>query len=258
MCIYQTRNLIPSAAGIEQHLIHFLVLLLAIVLSAAACIAQTSQSSSQGGAASNNWRDTPVRSNSHPDTISSSDRMARDGFFSKYFPAPRNGLYGHIGGTSRVFLPETVQVPGSFWAIGTFISYDVHEVATDGIYTEIHFRLDRLIGPSSQHAPQAGQILDIDVLGGTAISSSGEVHHRVGWRATYDHPMVPQRRYLIQLLPNPQGNFYESDAYFDLTTGIVQAVLPADIIRSREGKSHLNGLHEEEAITYLLNSIVNK
>ena len=137
-------------------------------------------------------------------------------------------------------------------------SDDVYEIATGGIYTEIHFRIDHFIGPLLENKPYIGQVLDIAIPGGTIMTSSGEVHHHGGWKSDYEHPMIPHQRYLIQLLPHSPGIFYTALDYWNLTTGTVTATLPRNILAAREGKSKLAGMRENDAISYLLNSFANK
>lgn len=251
---------LASTATRKRASVHF-VAAVALVLSIATCaFSQTSQSPSvPGGTGPRNWRDVPVPLNAHPDAVSTADRAARDDSFALLFPAPRNGLVAHLGGTVRPRqAPEIARVPGSFWAIGTFVDYDVYEIATGGIYTEIHFRLDRIIGPSHEPGLQAGQVIDIDVAGGTVKTPSGEVHHREGWRDMYDNPMLPRHKYLIQLLPRSPGKYYEAVDYWDLTSGSAQAVLSSDVLHAREGVSQLHGRQEDEAVALILKSFASK
>lgn len=199
-----------------------------------------------------NWRDTPVPMHVHPDTATPRDRQARDGYFARIFPSARYGLYPHVGGTATVpDAPEIQEIPGSFWVVGTFLRYDTYEISTEGIYTEIHFRIDHTIGSAEEELPKPGAVIDIDIPGGTVLTSSGDVHHKTGWKEMYDHAPNPNGRYLIQLIHVSEGNFYKPVDYWEITAGVLKPMLPKDVVRARDGKSRLAGMSEAGALVYL-------
>jgi hypothetical protein len=227
------------------------VFLLTICLGANGnCSAQSNQSASTEVP---NWLDKPVPMHVHPDTASSADREARDSSFAPLFPAPSHGLHspGPSGTATVANTPEILQIPGGLWVVGTFVNYDVYEISTGGIYTEIHFRLDRIIGPTGGATPNSGTIIDIDIPGGTVLTPSGAVHHKVGWKAMYDNAPSPNHRYLMQLLHVSEGNFYRPAGYWDVTTGVVTPTLPKDVVLARDGKSRLAGMSEADVVAYI-------
>lgn len=213
----------------------------------------SAQSSQSASTEVPNWLDKPVPMHVHPDTAASADREARDSYFATFFPAPRGGLHspGPSGTATVSNAPEILQIPGAIWVVGTFVNYDVYEISTGGIYTEIHFRLDRIIGPTGGATPSSGTIIDIDIPGGTVLTPSGAVHHKVGWKAMYDNAPSPNHRYLMQLLHVSEGNFYTPCDYWDVTTGVVTPTLSKHVMLARDGKSRLAGMSEADAVAYI-------
>jgi hypothetical protein len=212
---------------------------------------QGAQSTSQGSPGTNNWRDVPVPLHAHPDTGPAEVRKARDDYWARFFPAPQNGFDGAfpVGAVIPPNLPEIRQEPGAFWAIATFVDYDVHEISTGGVYTEIHFRIDRTV--TSLATPQVGELIDVDLVGGTVQTSSGEIHHRTGSKDEWILAPSPGGRYLIQLYPIFLGSFYLAADYWDLSTGVARPVNDRDLMLARKGKSRVNGLSEADAVTYI-------
>jgi hypothetical protein len=224
--------------------------------------AQTAQSPPSNPADKKDWRQVPVKSNAHPDTAKSpSDRQARDDYWTKVFPPERaDGRHYAVSccsyGTSG---PEITQIPDSVWAIGTFVDYDVRELKNRVIYTEIHLRIDSIVLPTTAVVPQPGETVDLGISGGAVITPSGEVHRRNSLYSLYEDKYQPGRRYLIQLIGRSgDGQFYTSGEYWDVTNGTAVPVLPWDFIRAKEGRSHIAGLSESDAVKYIQQTLMAK
>ena len=233
----------------------------AVCLVAVACLplwfstvmaAQVTQASP---ASPPNWRDIPVRPHAHPDSANPAERHARNDYWTKRFPTPGSSSYIPQGALYDPRQPEIRDVPGSFWAIGTFVGYDVYEVPNDGAYTEIHFRLDQIIGPKANNTPQAGTTVDVALRGGTVLTPSGEVRKvSSGVLRSSDAPQ-PRGSYLLQLVLQPDEGFYLPVDYWEITDGKVFAVTPLNRAIVRHGHSHIEGLSVADAVTYLQNAL---
>lgn len=229
----------------------------AIYLAAVACLPLwfSTVTAAQGTQASPpspmNWRDIPVRPHAHPDTASPKQRQARNDYWAKRFPTPGSSTYIPHGALYDPRQPEIRDVAGSFWAIGTFVGYDVYEVPNGGAYTEIHFHLDQIIGPKADTTPQVGTTLDVALSGGTVLTPSGEARKVPGGILPSSDAPKPGMRYLLQLVLQSGGDFYLPVDYWEITDGKVTAVTPQDRAIVRYGRPHLDGLPVADAVTYL-------
>jgi hypothetical protein len=195
----------------------------------------------------------PVSPQAHPDTASNSDRQARDDHWARLFPAPTDKYSSALPiiDTFGADQPEFLQISGSFWAIATFSGYDLHEVPVNGVYTEIHFRVDRIVTSPASTTPQVGETIDVDLVGGTVQKPSGEIYRCVGFKAEWPSTLNPGGRYLIQFYPVSPGNFYQFADYYDLSTGVARAASSKAWWFAHNGKSHVDGLSEADAVTYI-------
>jgi hypothetical protein len=67
--------------------------------------------------------------------------------------------------------------PTRYWVIGTFLGHDVHEVSGKTIYTEIHLRIDSVLGTHEKpNSPKVGSVIDFGIGGGCIKATNGEVH----------------------------------------------------------------------------------
>jgi hypothetical protein len=229
-----------------------IVAIVMLWLGVATVCAQGAQSGSSNSNEPANWRDVPVPLHAHPDTASASDRKARDDFWARFFPATPNGVYTTLpDGVVPANLPEVHQIPSSFWAIATFVNYDLHEIPVNGVYTEIHFRIDRIVTHSASATPQIGETIDADLIGGIIQESSGEIHHCMGKKAEWPSKLNPSGRYLMQFDLISPGNFYLMVDYFDLSTGVARAASSRVRRLAQNGKSHVDGLSEADAVAYI-------
>lgn len=230
--------------------IRMFVMVIASFGIAAVCAmgAQTTSSSD-----SRNWRDVPVPLHVHPDAASAENRKARDDYWARFFPLSKDGPYfgAKVGAVEDPRSPEIRQIPGSFWAIATFVNYDLQGVSADGVYTEIHFRIDRIVTPSASATPQEGETIDADLLGGTCQEPSGEIRQYKGSKAEWPSGLDPGGRFLIQFDYFPQGDFYAMVDYFDLSTGVARAASHRVRWLKENGKSHVDGLSEADVVAYI-------
>lgn len=229
-----------------------LFLVLRLCLAHTALIAQN-QEPLVSGTGLTDWRRVPMSPSPNSDLEkSSSDREARDNYWTKIAPP-----LSSKGGNTRISgvmwgprAPEIRPIAGSFWAIGTFVGYDVHEASSGSIYTEIHLRLDRVIVPGTDTTPQEGKVVDIGIPGGVIRTPAGAIHQYFRKLAS-QYELQPGKRYLIQLLLVPNESFYEAEDYWEISNGVAVAVLPSDIAMVKSGLSHLAGLTETDATNYI-------
>lgn len=230
-----------------------LAILGALSLGAVGLYAQSGQSNTVNSTKKQNWRDVAVQPDAHPDTASPADRQARDQFFARFFPATKDDLFFGlpVGAIVDPRLPEIRSYPDAFWAVATFVSFDVRDIAENEVYTEIHFRIERIVTTAAHEIPQAGTMIDVDLMGGTVQTASGATLQRFSSKAQWFYTPNPGSRCLIQFEPMPSGNFYAPIDFYDLSTGVAHAASWRARSFVVQGKSHVDGLSEADAVAYI-------
>jgi len=198
------------------------------------------------------WRRVPATLNAHPDTVSAEVRKARnDNWVTATLPNqdvvldPATGIYAGTMETAQNPWPYNARI---YWVVGTFISYDVYEVSDKVIYTEVHLRIDRILGTHEKpNTPKVGAVVDVDFVGGCIKTPSGEVYDFQPH--SYEGMIRPSHRYIMELGRNRTIDMYGSWTFIaDMTSGIAQPVAMYAVSAASHGRWPYSGLNEDVAI----------
>jgi hypothetical protein len=139
-------------------------------------------------------------------------------------------------------------LPNQYWIAGTFLSYDVHEVPGKAIYTDLHFRVERIADnhQDKPNVPVVGSVIDAGAEGGCLLTSSGEVH---GYLTEPEKARIqPGHRYLLRTWHSGINGLYEFGASIDLTSGKAEPLSAPDVKAAKAGTWPYHGLDEESVI----------
>lgn len=233
----------------------FNVLLTALLLIAAGPLAaQSPACNSKAPSDPANWRRVPYAIGQSADTVSPNVRKERDDYWVRLIPPPNSDAPAfidedYIDGST---IPGTENYepynPKRFWVVGVFTGYSVYEAAPGLLYTEIHLRIDRIVGTHPKpNAPAVGSVVDVDIAGGCIKTPNGEV--KDFWSSSYEYKMRPGHRYLVEICLAAAGGFYD-DAYplADLTSGKAQPVRRLAVGAASMGQWKYLDLSEDAAI----------
>ena len=133
--------------------------------------------------------------------------------------------------------------------IATFVSHETHETPSQrSLYTIARFKLDQVISDRAVSL-NAGDRLPVLLLGGSAVLPSG-VSVTYGIPQTED-PIVEGHRYLAFLHFKQDGQFFEIEKTWDVTTGKAVPTSAQDRERVRLGTSSVAGKTEQNLIANL-------
>jgi hypothetical protein len=199
--------------------------------------------------APNRWRLKPADEATQVDTVSPAERAVRS---AAYLPAYQVFFSGPGVIDYNYGLPDvgtTDEDRKNTWVVGTFESYRVYSVdgGNEGLYTEIHFKVDRVIcGPAASTVAR-GSTVDVYDPGGRLRTVDGVVHSSELWPERYS--FAPGRTYLLELTPRMGGLFRGGG--WDVTDGVVRVSSVVDEVKAEEGKSELVGKTLAEAVAYV-------
>jgi hypothetical protein len=135
---------------------------------------------------------------------------------------------------------DGIEIP--LWVIGRFESFHVYATSNGvGLYTEINFRVQHIFDGHSHPGLAEGQLIDIAIPGGAAISNGKRSEIELN---QYDVVpiMQPGHTYLTYLSLYPHANgFYTLGQSWDLTSGVVQPVDDANKAFAASGNSKIDG-----------------
>jgi hypothetical protein len=235
---------------------------LAILITLAICIlgrplmaqnqtnVQTQASPIQVTNHQDNWRHTPVPANAHPDTLSPEARQARDKIWERASPPPLPN-----GRDSALALPgvgsnygEIYTEPDAIWIVASFIDFDVHRAPNGSIYTEIHLRIDKNVGPIHPGTPPVGTTVDLGIPGGSVMLDDGSVHE--SHTKNYIDYVRPGHKYLLCLHEAgvSEPDFYVNAEGWDVSDGIAHSVFTREVAIAKHGRSSVEELSEADAI----------
>ena len=216
--------------------------------------------------AANRWMLAPIDVQKQPDPVSPSERRARDGFWDRLYGATyplRDPLsQPKLLPTVDYFTPteefSDQELVEKTWLVGTFESYRTFLSASElSAYTEITFRVSRVIGNLNIPSLKDGSTITIGCPGGTIMAPWGKV---INFRMSpSDHFFEPNHSYLLGLAHISDGDFFifNEKIYrrWDVTNGTATPDSKEEIRRATRGQSSIAGKTTEDAIEVLTEKI---
>lgn len=228
------------------------------VLSTAATSAQVPENNVPENEAA--WRLAPINIATQADLIPADVRDARNAYWKSRLTEFRTARRHHLEiatapPLSSDLIPEIPISPKDIWIIGTFNQFIVVPVNPDGkdsasdvmLYTEITFRVDRIINQPVQSTITNNYSIDEDIPGGVIRLEDGETISQQVHRQRFF--VQPGHKYLMRVQPvsDPKGTFVVLKQW-EITGGHVQAGSELETRREGKGESTLNGMTVDAAI----------
>jgi hypothetical protein len=190
------------------------------------------------------WRQSPqplVRKDSVPHAI----RSARDKRFDRIYGPPPKGWV--TSGPDK--MPMFEEIPVSYGPLTTvlvqFASYTtIRSASGKSIYTEVRMDVQEgLKDPSG--TVRAGEALTVILGGGSLRLPSGKIV-REYLDQDSDLGLEPGHRYLAFIAYEKDGDYFDGEKCWNLTTGFAVPEDPSDLKLAREGNSHFAGMPEDK------------
>jgi hypothetical protein len=204
--------------------------------------------------AQNKWQLEPADLGSQLDTVNPTLREERDAFWRKPLGEYRDMAKGNFSVSPGAYLgnaPEFSSVKGATWVIATFETFHVYAVDHDYelLYTEINFRVENVLKLPEGLSLSDGALVDAGIPGGLVKMSKGEIVTSRVEPKKYE--FQPGHRYLLQLLHDPQGEYFVANQNWDLTSGKVEPYTDFRLELLANKKSAIVGMTVPELIKYL-------
>ena len=172
--------------------------------------------------AANKWRLATIDLQTQIDPVTSSIRSKRNEYWLNVSQKFAPGAMGFGAALAPPFQRPEFQIqPGDVWAIATFDTFRVFPTDADlrYAYTELVFRIDRLFKAPADLSLSVDSLIDVDMAGGRLRSATGRV---VSDRLRPErYSLKPGHKYLMQFRYDPNGQFFHSGQYWDVTSGRV-------------------------------------
>ncbi len=201
----------------------------------------------------NKWRLTPVDLQLQSDRTAASVRAARNAYWQPILQSERER---EAGGRSTAMtggppsLNEVAAHPDSVWVVVSFDHYLVEPIDPDFrlLYTEMSFKVKEIIKqPKALFIP--GASFDIDIEGGSIKTPQGDV---ISWHISPQRYFVqPGHVYIMEVRPREAGQLYFIVKVWDVSSGKVVVDHGDEVSRAAEGRSKLNGMTTQDAVSYL-------
>lgn len=201
----------------------------------------------------NKWRLMPVDLQLQSDKTAANVRAARNAYWQPILQSERER---EVGGRSTAMtggppsLNEVTAHPDSVWVVANFDHYLVEPIDPDLklLYTEMSFRVNEIIKqPKALFIP--GASFDVDVEGGSIKTPQGDV---ISWHiAPHRYFVQPGHLYIMEIRPLEAGQLYFIVKVWDVSSGKVAVDHADEASRAAEGRSKLNGMTTQDAISYL-------
>ncbi len=216
--------------------------------------------------AANRWMLTPVDVQNQPDSASVSERQARDRFWDRLYGATFP-LRDPFSQPKLLPMVDYFATPDEFsdqeliertWLVGTFEGYSTFLSTSElSVYTEITFRVLRVLGNPNIPGLKNGSTISIGCPGGTIIAPWGKI---VSFRMKpSDHFFEPNHSYLLGLTYIANGNFFtfneKISRRWDITNGTAKPDSQEEIRRNTRGQSSIAGKTTEDAVEAITEKI---
>jgi hypothetical protein len=163
--------------------------------------------------AKNRWRSQPVDINAQVDPVPPGLRQKRNAYWSHILAESldmvKRGRRLTVAEGSPMRL-DLVPDPQATWVVAKFEGYTVVPVDPDSLvmYTEMHFRVERVIQQPKSMSLGLNEAIDVDLVGGTIKTPSGELKSfNVSPRP---YSVQPGNTYLMDL------KYFDEDSAYNL------------------------------------------
>lgn len=210
--------------------------------------------------AANKWQLTAVNLGSQVDTVNPTLREQRDAYWKIPLGTYRDEKKAAEAAGGAMFTspgayladgPEFHAVKGATWVVASFENFHVYAVGQDYelIYTEMNFRVEQIFKQPENLSLSNSVLVDAAFPGGRIESPNGELFtSRI---EPHEHSLQPGHKYLLQLLYLPQGAFFMTNAWWDVSSGKVESDSPVEAYRVAHGQSSIVGMSVTDLINYL-------
>jgi hypothetical protein len=217
----------------------------------------------QFASAANRWMRVPVEIRKRQDAVPS-ERHARDSFWDRLIPAslPLSDPCSRPKPLPIAdFFPEEFsdkELEEGAWLVGTFEDHSTQLSASElSVYTEIKFRVSRVLGSPNIPGLKNGSGIFIGCAGGTITAPWGkEISFRVYPKRYF---FQPSHTYLLHLSYVEDGNFFVFNEglgrRWDVTDGIAEPDTAMEVSKRQGGKPLISGLTVEKAVEVLTSRI---
>jgi hypothetical protein len=130
--------------------------------------------------AENRWRSQPIDLSAQVDPVPPGLRQRRNAYWSRILAErlsmEKQGVHGLTAEGSPMRL-DIVPDPQAIWVVAKFEGYTVVPVDPDYLvmYTEMHFRVERVIQQPKSMSLGLNEAIDVDLIGGRIKTPSGEL-----------------------------------------------------------------------------------
>jgi hypothetical protein len=210
------------------------------------------------------WMLAPVDIHNQKDAATPTERQIRDRHWDKRIgaraPLSSDSPVEHEVGVKghRFSIEEFTDwdLLGGVWLTGTFEGYRTYLSSSErSIYTEIDFRVTRIVGHPKVPDLHVDSLVTIGRPGGTVLYSQGHVISYQG--PAREHDFQPAHSYLLRLEYVPSGNYFiDNDVHrWDIGDGTAKPDTYKELSRSYRGESSIAGLPVENAMKVLEDKI---
>jgi len=208
-------------------------------------------------AAGNSWQLLAGDEEPKNDLVAPDVRAARNAYWAKamqmYKTAPGTGVV--VGGGSYFAdAPEIDPALGTIFAVVQFQSFEVFDASKGEYlpYTEMYFKIERVVASPSTQAFSEGELLSMDIPGGRLRTPTGEI--RTIGVYPMSHYFQVGNTYLVQLRPSVAGTFSASKRW-KVANGILVPDTDQEISRSKKGGSALQGRSVDDASAFIRQAV---
>jgi len=211
----------------------------------------------------NAWQLKPAELKAQSDTVTPMIRNQRNKYWQSSLAGERQ-LIGDLAfdepaaqfpGATLSTAPEIPVLPMSVWVIASFDSFHVYEAPIDQvhqvIYTEMNYKVSEVINTPKSLQLAVGDKIDVAMRGGRVKHTDGTILTSRIYPAK--HFVQLNHKYLLQLLYNPETQWYVLNKEWDVTSGQVTPDSEEERYRASKHQSALSGMTIPMAVQYIRN-----
>ncbi|HSY11019.1 MAG TPA: hypothetical protein VK976_02415 [Verrucomicrobiae bacterium] len=224
---------------------------MALLVLASAGFAQSTDSKPPADA----WMKEPTPYLAWNNGISPELRAARNRFWDDAsmsdIPLTQEGSLRVSGGSYDMTWDSSEisdRLPNRTIVTATFTNHrSVLSTSERSLYSEVTFRVDKVYEDNTgKEEPLAGRDITLIVYGGTVVLKDGKDFSVNAVMISPDGFIQPDRKYLLALSYDKDGDFFEYGDSWDMTDGTLRATSGRAEYFVQDGHSALNGIKVEQ------------